>query len=63
MPQRHKDTNPDSYRDHKEQTFNDLYLVRLCVLVPLARTGRYVRAGWWQKKYIRVNSSLNLYLA
>jgi hypothetical protein len=34
MPLRHEDTNPDSYRDHKELIFNELALVKLCAFVP-----------------------------
>jgi hypothetical protein len=63
LPRRHKDTNPDSYRDHKEFIFNDLFFVLpiaigISALAPLARTGRYVRAGWWQKNTFR--SELNI---
>jgi hypothetical protein len=41
LPRRHKDTNPDSYRDHKEFIFNDLSFVQLRALAPLP-TGRQV---------------------
>jgi hypothetical protein len=49
LPRRHKDT-----KVHQEFIFNDLFFVLpiaigIRALEPLARTGRYVRAGWWQK--------------
>jgi hypothetical protein len=47
MPQRHQDTNPDNYLDHKELIFNDLHLAYLRVFVT-----------WWQKRTYR--SRLNL---
>ena len=45
LPRRHKDTNPDSYRDHKEFIFNDLFLVQLCALVPLWQKKNTFRSG------------------
>jgi hypothetical protein len=49
MPRRHQDTNPDSYRDHKELIFNDLDLVQLRAFVP-----------WWQKSLIGAGSLFNI---
>jgi hypothetical protein len=51
LPQRLKDT-----KGHKVFIIKDLSFVLLGALVPLARTGRYVRPGWWQEKFFTLRS-------